>query len=430
MSKNPTIKQHALPGFDVEEIAYSDKTSKSKDFTDMERVGRILLLGGGVQSTTMAYMALEGELQLPDLVVFADTGNEPPWVYATFNKIQMLLATKGVTVISTSRDNYNDLFGDIMSGKATTSLPVYVKNADGSVGHMSRNCTSDYKTGPANKAIREWALTRAHAITTKQAEWSPNPIVQHVNETLDALEADRPEFYDQLKAMRALYARPIIEGETTQVRMKRSVYVETWFGMTTDEMERTGERGPSWQRTRYPLVELGMSRTDCINWLTEHGYSVPHKSACVGCPYRSDPSWKWFKDNHSDLFQQVIDFDEWLRSDAIKTHPTLKSVRGTLYMHRSCVPIGEIDFQDILDTPILKRMRKMRYLKALKLLNATGVNTAIKLVENGEIDKAIEHLTKWNGEAIASQFAEVDHNLKAEFLFDSCSSDGAGFCHS
>jgi hypothetical protein len=43
---------------------------------------RVVSLGAGVQSTTMALMAAHGELTpMPDAAIFADTGWEPKAVY-------------------------------------------------------------------------------------------------------------------------------------------------------------------------------------------------------------------------------------------------------------------------------------------------------------------------------------------------------------
>ena len=43
---------------------------------------RIISLGAGVQSTTMAFMAAHGEIgPMPDCAIFADTGWEPKRVY-------------------------------------------------------------------------------------------------------------------------------------------------------------------------------------------------------------------------------------------------------------------------------------------------------------------------------------------------------------
>jgi 3'-phosphoadenosine 5'-phosphosulfate sulfotransferase (PAPS reductase)/FAD synthetase len=42
---------------------------------------RVLSLGAGVQSTTLALMAAHGEIEPPHCAIFADTGWEPRAVY-------------------------------------------------------------------------------------------------------------------------------------------------------------------------------------------------------------------------------------------------------------------------------------------------------------------------------------------------------------
>lgn len=46
---------------------------------------RVLSLGAGVQSTTLALMAAHGEIEPPDCAIFADTQWEPAEVYAHLN---------------------------------------------------------------------------------------------------------------------------------------------------------------------------------------------------------------------------------------------------------------------------------------------------------------------------------------------------------
>src|SRR5215472_1341722 len=52
---------------------------------------RILSLGGGRQSTTLLYMALEGELPRPDAVIFADTKREPRAVMTHLEYLRTLV---------------------------------------------------------------------------------------------------------------------------------------------------------------------------------------------------------------------------------------------------------------------------------------------------------------------------------------------------
>ena len=63
--------------------------------TEPGPTGRLVLsLGGGVQSTTLALLALRGELPFPEAAVFADTGWEPPAVYDNLAWLREQLADR------------------------------------------------------------------------------------------------------------------------------------------------------------------------------------------------------------------------------------------------------------------------------------------------------------------------------------------------
>ena len=52
---------------------------------------RILSLGAGVQSSTMALMAAHGELPRPNCAIFADTGDEPAAVYRWLDYLESIV---------------------------------------------------------------------------------------------------------------------------------------------------------------------------------------------------------------------------------------------------------------------------------------------------------------------------------------------------
>ena len=52
-------------------------------------------LGAGIQSTAMVLMSLRGNLEKLDLVVFADTGNEPSYVYENVDRIKSRCKSAG-----------------------------------------------------------------------------------------------------------------------------------------------------------------------------------------------------------------------------------------------------------------------------------------------------------------------------------------------
>ena len=51
----------------------------------------VISLGAGVQSSTMALMAANGELPKPDCAIFADTGYEPKAVYTYLDFLKKIL---------------------------------------------------------------------------------------------------------------------------------------------------------------------------------------------------------------------------------------------------------------------------------------------------------------------------------------------------
>lgn len=59
--------------------------------------------------------------------------------------------------------------------------------------------------------------------------------------------------------------------------------VELWLGISTDEWHRAKDADVGYITHRFPLLELGMSRADCLNWLEAHGLPSPGKSSCTFC---------------------------------------------------------------------------------------------------------------------------------------------------
>jgi hypothetical protein len=86
---------------------------------------------------------------------------------------------------------------------------------------------------------------------------------------------------------------------------------ELWLGISLDEWDRMSDSNVKYIRHRYPLVDLGMTRRDCVRWLQGHGLPVPVKSACIGCPFRKASEWLELE---PDEFEQAVLFDELNRS--------------------------------------------------------------------------------------------------------------------
>ena len=59
--------------------------------------------------------------------------------------------------------------------------------------------------------------------------------------------------------------------------------------------------------------------------IDRNGYKMPPKSACIGCPYHDNAQWR-----------DAVEFDKGIRNN-------LHNVTMTAYVHRSLVPLNEVD---------------------------------------------------------------------------------------
>lgn len=112
--------------------------------------------GGGVQSTAMVLMALAGEIEKPDLVVFADTGTEMPETYETVSRIGKLCNDQNLEFVVVK--NYSEKV------KGMSLIDWYSsKKMVPMVG--IKWCTSKFKIEP----IRRYVKTRVDK--TKPKPW-------------------------------------------------------------------------------------------------------------------------------------------------------------------------------------------------------------------------------------------------------------------
>lgn len=86
---------------------------------------------------------------------------------------------------------------------------------------------------------------------------------------------------------------------------------EVVLGISTDEWTRANTaRAAAWERIVYPLLDLRLSRLDCMNIIREAGLPVPPKSACWFCPFRSPRAWSEMRRDRPDLFARAVALEE------------------------------------------------------------------------------------------------------------------------
>jgi hypothetical protein len=260
---------------------------------DSRKTYRALSLGAGVQSSVLALLLSREDSSLaecgypkPDCAVFADTGWEPSYVYDHLDWLETELTFPLIRVQSGNiRTNIKKAV--TVSGHNFVDIPFYLINPDGTKGSLWRQCTNHYKIQPIHKEIRRRA------------------------------------------------------GGTPRRPFPPDVDVEMWLGISTDEIMRMKPSREWWIVHRWPLIDIGFSRSDCLEWFNREypGRLLP-RSACVICPYHSDQSWLDMKHSDPESYDQAVQFDQWLRKSA--ANPVRKIVEGRPYLHDSRQPLASI----------------------------------------------------------------------------------------
>jgi len=119
-------------------------------------------------------------------------------------------------------------------------------------------------------------------------------------------------------------------------KMRGGQKVSLWIGISLDEAVRMKPSDVRYIEHSWPLIEKRMRRSDCIRWLTAHGFPVPGKSACTFCPYHNDLMWRDMKANDPDSFAQAVEIDLRIRNLPEQIEPW--------YIHRSLKPLDQVDF--------------------------------------------------------------------------------------
>ena len=128
----------------------------------------------------------------------------------------------------------------------------------------------------------------------------------------------------------------LLAGLIPNQRVKSPV-VTSWIGISIDEASRMKDSKNKWSIKRHPLIEMGMSRGDCLSWMSVNKYPKPEKSACIYCPYTDNQRWKDMKQKQPIEFAKAVAYDHSIRnmSDGMEC-----------FIHRSCLPLDKAVYTD------------------------------------------------------------------------------------
>ena len=235
-----------------------------------------LSLGWGIQSSALAAMMALGEIPRSDYLIHSDTTHEKEGTYAYAERMIPWLGEHGLDVVTVTA-NRPDIVRSDWGKTGSVMVPAFsVDKGDGSHGQVRRQCTYDWKIVPIRRFVRE-----------------------------------------ELKRLG---------------RRKAPGAVKAIMGISADEWRRVRDSDVQYIENHYPLVDLGLTRDDCILWMADHGLPVPPKSACTFCPYQSLSTWRDLKRQGGLDWREAVATDQIVR-DMRPEH--------TLYLHPHRRPVAE-----------------------------------------------------------------------------------------
>lgn len=208
----------------------------------------VVAYGLGVDSTAML-VGLWRRGERPDLILWADTGDEKASTYAYLPVINAWLAKVGFPLVTVVK-NPREKSGDKSLSESLLRLGYLPALAYG--GHQ---CSIEWKIKPQQKFVKNWAPAKA--------AWAAG------------LEVVNCVGYDA--------------GPRDSCRQYKA----------------EGKAGEGY-RNRYPLIEWQWDREECKRQIAAAGLPVPPKSACFHCPASKKDEIFWLKREEPALYERAI----------------------------------------------------------------------------------------------------------------------------
>ena len=226
----------------------------------------VLNYSAGKQSTCLLWMVLRGEIETPEnfIVLRADPGMENSETYRHAEMMREECAQAGIEYYVADGPNlYEDLVDLDGSETRLDNPPYWTKDEKGKIGKLRHKCTRNYKIAPMDRFIRKY-LEEHFGISRKTSRLGDGA-------------------------------------------------VEKWIGFSKDEAQRIKPPSRKYIRFRYPLIDLGMTTEDVIQFYEDRGLQRPPRSVCNACFANGLDVLEEMYHNRPDDWEQAVNVDEAVR---------------------------------------------------------------------------------------------------------------------
>ncbi|MFJ9693421.1 phosphoadenosine phosphosulfate reductase [Kitasatospora sp. NPDC101183] len=245
---------------------------------------RSFSFGGGVQSMAALVLAAQGRIDYRTFL-FSNVGDDsenPATITYVDTVARPYAARHGIELTTLERvmvrsKETRTLYGEL-TREGSKSLKIPVRMSNGAPG--TRSCTADYKIKVIGRELKRRGATAENPATVG-------------------------------------------------------------IGISVDEITRANNRRcEAHEVIDYPLLTLGLRRTDCMRVIRDAGLPVPPKSSCWFCPFKRPESWHEMRRAEPDLFEKACRLEELLnrrRDELGKDHVFLTRFARPL---RHAIPDG------------------------------------------------------------------------------------------
>ncbi|MFD9781913.1 phosphoadenosine phosphosulfate reductase [[Kitasatospora] papulosa] len=253
---------------------------------------RTVSYGGGVQSTALLVLAAQGRIDFRTFLManVGDDSEHPATLRYLDEYARPYAAEHGIELVLLDRvmvrsGETRTLHGQLTK-EGSRSLAIPVRMSNGAPG--TRSCTADFKIKVIGRELKRRGATKEAPATIG-------------------------------------------------------------IGISLDEIHRANNRRcEPHEEIVYPLLDLGLRRTDCARIIADAGLPVPPKSSCYFCPFHRPETWHDMRRNEPELFEKSCQLEDLLnerRDELGKDHVYLTRFNKPL---RQAIPDG-VDLLPMFD---------------------------------------------------------------------------------
>lgn len=247
----------------------SERQSLLKEIYPANNKLSVLSFGGGQDSTALLCLYIFSksfrERYAPEdfIVLMSDTGNEHPETYTHVSEMLKVCSTFRIPFYFITKDK------GYHKGNWTSLTDFYkATNTCGSKA-FRKNCTDNLKLKPIYRFLEDFLY-----------------------ETYNLEEKGKKKAYINFaeKYGKINMIIGIAKGEEKRVASDEKLSV--WEAKTIKKL--------------FPLIDLGMDRLRCQEYIQSVGFKVPPPSNCMICPYMSEIELLWLFYNYPEVFNEWV----------------------------------------------------------------------------------------------------------------------------